>query len=281
MLINKKIKKDWDSNNVVSFLKNKNINILITITTYKRQKELIDILENLSCSLKITQYSYFVLVLHDGLKDVDLKNDLAKFEIEIISILHRLFGNNAAILFAARNHGKREFWKTHHFILNTAKIVNCDYLLSMQDDLDFSSDIINTAFKMWKSIKTIDSEFHVLSLFSTETDDPFGRWINFFRIDFSELKVRRTDWFDLPCFLIDRRGLAILNFSVLPISPKRWSLDCNLSSGVGEQLTRRLFNKCSIYQCYPPLVFHGKSTSEMHYQERMKNPLDNRNLSSS
>jgi len=119
---------------------------------------------------------------------------------------------------------------------------------------------------------------HVLNLYAADDDEPYGRWVNHPARDVPTLPLRQTQWFDLAGFVLDRSSLAALSFRMIPIDPERWRNDPTLSSGVGRQLTRRLRKRARIYQCYPPLVFHGSEESQMNPSARAERALDNRDL---
>ena len=69
-----------------------------------------------------------------------------------------------------------------------------------------------------------------------------------------------------------------LDYRMIPVHPNRWRRNPGLSSGVGKQLTRRLFGRANVYQCFPPLVFHGGHPSVMNPSARAARSLDNRQL---
>ena len=80
----------------------------------------------------------------------------------------------------------------------------------------------------------------------------------------------------MQAFCTDLEFLRILRYRVVPVPGRRWQQDPVLSSGVGEQFTRRLWGRGNIYQARPGLVTHGHSASLMNPQAREVHALDNR-----
>jgi len=90
------------------------------------------------------------------------------------------------------------------------------------------------------------------------------------QIDNETYKVGFTD-----CgFFCNRKVLELLAFKINPIPESRFFHNEFASSGVGEQLTRRLNAlKIGIYKPIKSLAFHGDHESVMHKELRKKQPI--------
>jgi len=161
-----------------------------------------------------------------------------------------------------------------------AERVRPDYALFIQDDLEFDRDLLGRALELLRALEAQGGAGaprpHVLSLFSSDDDERFGRWVLFPRRQRADLPVRQTQWFDLPAVLMNRSALGVLEYRISPIPAARWQRNPRASSGVGRQLTRRLYARASIHQCAPSLVFHGAEPSAMNPDARRERTMDNR-----
>lgn len=257
----------WNAGQTMAVLAEKRPQLLVTLTTYSRPHEVSELIEALAHALEGAEQTTFVCVFNDA-SDADCSAARA--------LLLEHFGANAAWLDARENFGKRGFWRTHQMIFHAAKVSDADHLLSLQDDIELVPDFLDRLWQVWYATGQADARRRVLYLFSGEDDEPEGRWHRFSRVDLPAARARRTDWFDLQAFLIDRAGLSLLRYWMVPISPLRWKKRPTISSGVGQQLTQRMAGRGTVYQCEPPLVSHGKAQSHMNPEARAMRPLDNR-----
>lgn len=259
--------RDWGAASFLSSLAQKRPEILIAVTTFRRPGEVADLINALVHALGYTELSVHVCIFNDA-SDADYSGAR--------DLLSRHFNGNSTWLDSRRNFGKRGFWQTHQMMFRAAEVADSEFLLSLQDDIELVPDFFQKLFQVWSATGQADERRRVLYLFSGDDDEPHGRWNLFDRVDLPEACARRTDWFDLQAFLIDRAGLALLRYWVVPISLRRWRKDPTVSSGVGDQFTRRIAGRATVYQCDPPLVFHGRATSQMNPEARSERPLDNR-----
>lgn len=257
----------WNAGPAMDVLAQMRPQLLVTLTAYRRPNELAELIVSLADALRGASHSTFVCVFNDASDaDCSAARDLLKEH----------FGVNAAWLDARQNFGKRGFWRTHQVIFHAAKAADAEHLLSLQDDITLVPDFLSRLWQVWSATGQADTRRRVLYLFSSEDDEPEGRWHRFSRVDLPAARARRTDWFDLQAFLIDRAGLMLLRYWMVPISPLRWKKNPTISSGVGQQLTQRMAGRGTVYQCEPPLVSHGKAESHMNPEARALRPLDNR-----
>ena len=174
---------------------------------------------------------------------------------------------------ARQRFGKPEFWQVHQTVLLAARAWRPQLALYLQDDVEFAPDLITQARALW-SATAHDPLRRALYLFSSSDDEAGGRWVPFERRPAG--RVRQTNWFDLQAFMVDRAFFELLDHRMVPIHPNRWRRRPEQSSGVGRQLTCRLFGRGNVYQAWPPLVMHGAAPSSMNPEARRLRPLDNR-----
>ena len=242
--------------------------LLISITTYQRTAELRRLVEELAADPALGAADTWICVFNDR-SDADYT--------EAKGALSRSFPGRHLWLDARERMGKQGFWRTHQTIFLAARLANAEFLLSLQDDIQLAPRFMERLWKVWAATG-LDPARRVLYLYSSDDDVAEGRWTGFERVEIPGHPARRTDWFDLQGFLIDRKGLALLRYWVVPVTAWRWRRNTVHSSGVGRQFTRRLFGRASTWQCDPPLIFHGAAGSEMNAEARRRNPLDNRAL---
>ncbi|ADU65038.1 hypothetical protein Selin_0282 [Desulfurispirillum indicum S5] len=240
--------------------------LLVTITTHRRPNELSRLIESLAKYKELRMPDCCICVLNDYSED-DYGHPR--------TLLSQIFGDSSLWLDAKQHMGKSKFWRTHQMIFSVAQAAQCEYLLSLQDDIELASDFVSRLWKVWNATGA-DVTRRVLYLFSSNDDEENGRWIHFARIAVPDARARRTDWFDMQGFLVDRKGLELLRYWIVPVPKSRWHKKPSESSGVGRQLTRRLRGRAATYQCDPPLIAHGGAASLMNQEARRCNPLDNR-----
>jgi hypothetical protein len=242
--------------------------LLVALTTYNRPEAcerilvaLPDLLANAGRPLNVR-----VLVIQDS--------GGAGYD-SAVSVARDRLGNRLTWLEARSRLGKQGYWKTYQTLLLAARLLRPAHALFLQDDLEFSPTLLRDCYARFDGLAH-DPRRRVLYLFATEDDEPEGRWIRFPRREVSG-GLRLTQWFDLQAFFVDRAMLELLRYRMIPVSERRWQKK-PYSSGVGEQLTRRLFRRANVYQTVPSLVFHGGSPSEMNPEARADRALDNRSL---
>lgn len=239
--------------------------LLCVITTYNRPDACRDVLSALHAAL--AGVDAFVLVLNDR-SDSDYADTRARGA--------ELFGARLLWLDARKRMGKPGFWKAYQVAFLVARALQPEHALFLQDDLAFAPTLFASIRAQWDATAG-DPLRRVLYLFSSDEDERFGRWVRARRREVGN-GLRRTQWFDLQAFYVDRAFFELLAYRMIPIHRNRWRRKPRISSGVGKQLTLRLFRRANVYQSYPPLVFHGGCESQMNPDARAKRALDNRDL---
>jgi hypothetical protein len=239
--------------------------LMIVLTTYARPGGAARVLEQLQEALaaaSLTEQAA-LLVLHDA-----CGRDYGAVREGAAGVCSRLLW-----LDARQRFGKAGFWKMHQTALSVAAAWRPRLTLYLQDDIELEPDFVLRALELWRATAH-DPLRRVLYLFSSSDDETHGRWIQFEREDRGSCRL--TNWFDLQAFLVDRAFFELLEYRMVPIHPNRWLRQPRLSSGVGQQLTVRLFGRAQVYQAWPPLVVHGAAPSTMNPEARALRTLDNR-----
>jgi hypothetical protein len=196
----------------------------------------------------------------------------------VVQAARARLGDRLTWLDAVTRLGKQGYWKTYQTLFLAARLLRPAHALFLQDDLEFSPTLLRDCYVRFDALPPAGRP-RVLYLLAADDDEPEGRWIHFRRRE-AIAGARLTQWFDLAAFFTHRALLEQLHYRVMPVSEQRWKKR-PYSSGVGEQLTRRLFGRADIYQVSPSLVFHGAHASEMNPEARADRTLDNRGLANS
>ena len=240
--------------------------LLVVVTTYKRPEACAALLASLEVALQSVPRRH-VLVLNDR-ADADYG--------ETKRAAAARFGADLTWLDARERLGKPGFWKSYQTAFLAAAQLAPAHALFLQDDVDFAPTLLADVAERWRATDH-DRRRRVLYLFSSDDDERLGRWVPFRRRDVGH-GLRLTQWLDLQAFYVDRAFFELLAYRMVPIHSNRFRRRPWISSGVGAQLTRRLFRRGHVYQAYPPLVGHGALASEMNVGARRFRSLDNRAL---
>jgi hypothetical protein len=190
------------------------------------------------------------------------------------STLAREFAGRGLCFRARRNHGRSGFWRLYQFAFALLESLPAGPVLFVQDDLELAPGFWPEAWRTWQEIA--DPRKAVLSLCAMDDDEVNGRWVDFKRVEQPGQPFRLTQWFDLQAFLVERPFFELLRYQMFPVHPNRWQRRPSASSGVGAQLTRRLWRRANIYQVVRTLVRHGAEPSMMNPEARSRRTLDNR-----
>lgn len=244
------------------------VDLLVVLTTYARPSLCLRKLQTLPSLIEATQHNLrvHVLVLCDA-----SSHDYAACKREA----RMIFGDQVTFLDARERLGKPGYWKAYQTAFLAAQRLCPTHTLFLQDDVQYTEGMLRDAYRLWQRTEQDDAR-RVIYLFSSDDDEPNGRWIRYSRKVLADKELRRTQWFDLQAYLVDLRFFELLDYRMVPVHVNRWRRRPSLSSGVGAQLTRRLFGLGNVYQAAPPLVLHGAHHSEMNPEARAVRNLDNR-----
>lgn len=239
---------------------------LWTITSHERPEACARLVASLGEAARRAKVEPTVLVVRDaGVADYD----------GVAQSLANVFGEHGVLIESTRHLGKRGFWEVHQQLMDAVRLLAPTSHLSLQDDAELAPGWYD---EMWSIADSIDDpDLAVLYLSVMGDDEPDGRWIEFGCIDSPDGRSRKTQWFDLLAYLALPRMYDELGYRVRAVHPRRWRRNPAKSSGVGEQLTTRLFRRrANIYQVTKTLVYHGTEASLMNPEDRAGRPLDNR-----
>ena len=244
--------------------------LCIVLTTHARPKACAELLLELARELPAELAPHTQVIVLIDRSELDYA--------AAIEVGRSSFGEQVTWLESTRWLGKPGFHLVHRAAFALVRTLQPQLTLFIQDDLSLVPGFFARALSTWSAID--DPRKAVLSLFATDDDEPHGRWVRFTRETLPGGAVRRTQWFDLPAFLVDQRFFELLDYRVFAPDPLRFADGLPRSSGVGEQLTRRLWGRGDVYQVVETLTHHGAHPSVMNADARQLRPMDNRPVQS-
>lgn len=214
--------------------------IAVNITTYQRNKELTNLLNQLK------EYNIDVFVWDDDPKG----NKVECFRYKKFN----------------KNHGKVLLWLKFKHIFKYLKKTNYDYYIFLPDDVELKDNFIQSIITIWESIN--DNKKICLSLLVDKRLND-QNWTGIIPRDLGNVYL--TQWNDL-CFLCEKKFIE--EIEVGEVSVDRWKKNKELGSGVGSQISWFLLNKgYNMYNLKDKLITHLDIDSKMNYIERKKTPL--------
>ncbi len=230
-----------------------NYDICVIITTYNREKFLHRLLNDIEKN-KLC-YKILIFVFDDASENM---YEMSKYDVEYIKY--------------SINNGKTKYWKLITDTMQICKLVNSKYFIYLPDDVTLEDDFFSKSITLFESIQ--DENKICLSLLMTKQQMGKINWTNFKPINYNE-KIYKTQWCDM-CFISEKRMFEELNYRINVIPKARWYGDRfkTLGSGVGEELSRRLFNKnLNMYHVKKTLVHHSDHESVMNFNIRKNQKL--------
>jgi hypothetical protein len=170
-----------------------------------------------------------------------------------------------------QNYGKKRFWQTINDFYAEAKIRRADYLIALQDDVRIGETFFRVLSEYWNAIA--DPQKAAMNLFVDDLPrTKQGHWgaLPPVRRKFGKIEVDDCGWLDGE-WMMPRNTLEALGYAVQPIPLSRWKKNPSLSSGDGEQISRRLRERgLKIYRPDRSLIDALPSESEMHPERTWK-----------
>jgi hypothetical protein len=162
-----------------------------------------------------------------------------------------------------KHEGKQGFWKKWVKAFEIAKQSKDDLFIFMP------SDFLNINLER---IKEIHSKMNGAYVYNIINDGRDWCWVEKQPIPHDE-NTDRVFFTDCG-FFCNSRALECINWRVREVSPKRFILRDNISSGVGQNFTMQ-FNtaRVPIYRPKKSLAYHGDHESVMHEEHRKQKPL--------
>lgn len=221
---------------------------MVVIFTYER----LDMLTNLVKEVKASGHK--CLVIDDG----------SSYPWKKMEKLAKQHGFQA---FRTKHYGKEGFFRLWDFALHMVQEEASDDkpIIFIPDDfsnIDFAE---------------IDQHHNNLSAFgayvcNVVNDGRGPQWTTFKEKQHNN-GLTQIGWTDCG-FFCDRKVFDWIGYTIDPIPASRFTHNTEISSGVGEQLTKRL-NRMGIpvYRPVSSLAYHGEHDSVMHPEHRKKQPL--------
>jgi glycosyltransferase involved in cell wall biosynthesis len=166
-----------------------------------------------------------------------------------------------------KNGGKREYYKQWAVSLSYLRNTKDNFFLFIADDqLNFDWDRAMTIFN------ELDKHCEPFAV-NNAHDGRKSCWTQFTP---KMKEIAGQDFWQVgfvDCgFFCNRLYLELLEFKMFDIDASRF-VNPNISSGVGEQLSKRTYKKANIYLPQKSFVTHGKHESTMHKELRKQQPL--------
>lgn len=221
----------------------------VIITSYNREEKLKSLLNQIS---EYKNFRIFVSVFDDSSFPA---NDISEFNVFKVTYV--------------KNNGKKKFWKIISDTYKLCKNINSKYYIYLQDDVVLKENFFQEAVRLYEKIE--DPKKISLNTLILENQRGKPKWTNFDPEEYDE--YYKTQWTEL-FFICERKFFEVLNFSVNSIPSERWDSDPNLSSGVGDQISTRLYKMgWNQYQVKNSLVTHGDHESTMFRDLRSREKL--------
>lgn len=172
----------------------------------------------------------------------------------------------------AVNHGREQYWKLISTAFAALRNKKFDYLIQLPDDVFLVPGFFDRAVSYYELIN--DRNKICLNLLFDLERKGKQSWTSIVPspVQFGNVMFYNTGWIDL-CYIATPQLLRALRYAVDPV-PEQWFLNKNHSSGVGRQISIRLYMQgYRMYQVNNSLVVHGDHPSQMHPQTREHHPL--------
>jgi glycosyltransferase involved in cell wall biosynthesis len=218
----------------------------IVINSYNRKDFLVNLINQIQEQTQ--DYKVQILVFDDG-SDFTITME----DVSFIKESHQ---------------GKENYWKIINKSFEYIRKELSEFYIYMPDDCQITDDFFEKAKSQYLSI--IDERKICLSL---HTDNRIYKtnWTEVLSEDLGY--VYKTQWNDL-CFIAENNFFKELDYKLEPILPERWMNNTTLSSGVGCQISKRLYSKkLNMYHVKNSLVIMLDLISEMNPESRAKDKL--------
>lgn len=228
--------------------------IVILITTYKRPEKLLELLQDIKKESK--EYNIEILIFED-------KSSANYHKTEQF-----LAGNfkKYAWFYSDIHYGKKDYWIIINALYNKLKNLQFNYVIQLPDDIRLTENFFTNAITIFNKIYD-KSKICLNILQDNRTTKPM--WTPVAQEDYSN--IYKTGWVDM-CFIAKRKFFKALNYIIYQV-PEKWGANPTRSSGVGKQISERLYKNYHLYWVKKSLVIHGNHESVMHPLHRKKIPL--------
>ena len=177
---------------------------------------------------------------------------------------------------ASTNHGKRNWWRWWNTILAELRASSADRFIVLQDDIRLCSRFFDRIGDVWRRIDDDRKVSLFLHVDDFGTEPGGARWTSFREVP--AYGNVQSGWVDLTAFVCERRMFEALDWALQPVG-RPWRDNPNLGSGVGAQISSRLFaHGHTMYRVCESLVVHADTASKMNPVARAQWPIHTRNF---
>lgn len=236
--------------------------LAISITTYNRPNLLLTQLKELGRQLEHGGHEATIFVVNDASirKYTKVEEQLEKMPYET---RYDRF---------VTNQGKKKHWRVVNHIFEWYRRQQFEYAIYLQDDCVLERDFLPDLLAQFKAIGHSKKVALNYVLEPSRINKPVWTPVQPRVYKYSRYKIFRVGWLDLH-FIANENFFSTLNYNIHPIGEGRWADDKTRSSGVGRQISFRLFRSGhSMWQVTSSLVTHGIHKSWMNPISRKSNP---------
>ena len=233
----------------------------IIVTTYRRSNQLRRLLEDLS---SYTQNYDLQIEIFEDFSDQTGAKVVEEYRKRLNILYHPM----------AAHHGKQKFWSIHNEIQRRLRRHPArDLIVFLQDDIRLAENFFSRIQELWNALPTTNRT--TLNLFLDKDREGKACWTGVTPklIKTEAGKAYHTQWVDLCAFVCDAQFGQLLNHRIRSIPANRWRNNEGLSSGVAEQISKKLHRAGGqMYQVHSSFVYHGEHQSLMNpiAREQMK-----------
>ncbi|MDP8224967.1 MAG: hypothetical protein P9L99_16530 [Candidatus Lernaella stagnicola] len=242
-----------------------------------------DRLQHLQFYVCITTYNRpenLLALLHDIQRETDGRcvrvsvfDDASKHPYDNVHDFVRRNQHWMSYVRNSRAYRKEGFWRLWNSMFRAAhQETRPEFYVFLQDDVRLLPGFFTRIERIWDAID--DPRKTALNLL-VDRRGCRAHWtpIEPQLIRFGDIEVARLGWLD--CIFMAAPSLFnVLQWKIKPIRRDRWRQNPDLSSGVGEQISWRLYEtKRSIYSPISSLVTLADCPSVMHPELRRRHPI--------
>lgn len=239
--------------------------VIILITTYNRPEKLQTLLHNLQREI----------ILNPGINcQLIIANDNSTSDYSIVNDYVMNNFTQPVLAFSDEHFGKAKYWQFINSLYRAIKdtLAHYDYFIQLPDDVTLAENFLQKAILYFDNIP--NRKKVCLNLLTDYPRVLKPMWTTKIPNQFQHngIEYYQTGWTDL-CLISDKSYLQSIDYSIHEV-PEKWANNPDLSSGVGMQISKRLFAKRkSMFHIKTSLVFHGDHKSVMHPEHRKQNKL--------
>jgi hypothetical protein len=231
------------------------LSVAVAVTTYERPEQCLDLLcdlagQDIACALRVEVYQ------DGGGADYAQARQLCK-------------ERGWRFTRRSENAGKRGYWRLINEMWGAWRATPATCLVQLADDFRLLPGGLRRLLSEWDEID--DGQKAMLNPLRDSSRVGRPCWTG--RQPERCGNVDRTGWNDCT-YLTTPATLEALGWALSPIPTSRWDVDPLLSSGVGEQVSKRLSGLgLTCYQTGRSIVDHCDGDSRMNPRERSSHPL--------